>query len=91
MPSIAAQVTVAAVGQATKRLVLNITPKTMERLLELARRKEVKVGEIVRRAIAIYSYIAKVREQDPTAQVLLKRQSGEVTELILPSEEPALA
>jgi len=73
-----------APGALSARLVLNIAAATLDRLEELSIEQGVKIGEIVRRAIGLYSYIAQAKAENPKARLLLDRGDRHPTELVIP-------
>jgi hypothetical protein len=76
----------ASVVTRSTRLVLNVASATMDRLQDLADQKGMRVPGVIREAIAIYSYIASAKAQNPHTRILIDRADGQPpAELVLPS------
>jgi hypothetical protein len=71
----------------TERLVLNIEEATMKHLNNLASYKNVTKGEIIGRAVSLYSWFDNIRADNPTAQLCLDRGNGMITEVCVPGED----
>lgn len=66
------------------KLMFTVAPSTLARLKELAAYRGVRIAEIVRWALTIYSHIEDAKQHNSRARVLLDRGDGKPLELVLP-------
>ncbi len=68
-------------GAANRRTSFNLSPEAEEAVRELARRRGVSMGEVIRRALSTEKFLAD--RQAEGAKVLIRERDGSLREVVM--------